>query len=118
MFLAIRPHLVADQGNFRPFGVFCKSVRITKSANTRRSLFLLLLLLAGCLTPKGNEPPEAWNNLNAGMTREEISALIGRPASYPGASQDTWRKGGWELQVTYDENGRARDILRRLVAKR
>lgn len=47
------------------------------------------------------------------MTREEISALIGRPAGDPGASQDTWRKGGWELRVTYDENGRARDILRR-----
>jgi hypothetical protein len=94
-----------------------KSVRITKPWNARRLLCLVLLLLAGCSSPKGNEPPEAWNNLNAGMTREEISAMVGRPAIHLGASQDVWRKGAWELQVTYDENGRARDILRRLVAK-
>ena len=106
-----------EPSNFRPFGVFGKCVRLTRATNALRALLFVLLLLIGCSSPKGNEPPEAWNNLNGGMTREEISAMVGRPASHLGASQNTWRKGGWELQVTYDENGRARDILRRLVAK-
>jgi outer membrane protein assembly factor BamE (lipoprotein component of BamABCDE complex) len=90
---------------------------MTKSLPALRAMLLVVCVLIGCSSPKGNEAPEAWNNLNAGMTRQEISAMLGRPASHLGASQDTWRKGAWELQVSYDENGRARDILRRLVAK-
>lgn len=77
----------------------------------------VLVALMGCSSPKSQEAPAAWNGLNAGMTKEEISALIGRPSTHPGAAQDIWRSSGWELQVTYDENGRARELLRRVVAK-
>lgn len=51
------------------------------------------------------------------MTRQEISALVGQPSSHLGPSKDVWRRSGWELQVTYDDNARARDILRRPVGR-
>ena len=78
---------------------------------------LVLLALTGCSSPKGREAPEAWNSLNAGMTRQEVSSAVGQPATHLGPSRDVWRSSGWELEVTYDDNGRARDILRRPVEK-
>jgi len=80
-------------------------------------VLLVVVALIGCSSPKSDEAPAAWNNLNAGMTKEEISALIGRPTTHLGPAQDVWRNSGWELQVAYDENGQARDIIRRPIGK-
>jgi hypothetical protein len=90
---------------------------MAKFQHALRAMFLVLFVLTGCSSPKGHEAPAAWNSLNAGMTRQEISALLGQPSSHLGPAEDIWRKSGWELQVTYDQNGRARDILRRPVGK-
>jgi hypothetical protein len=78
-------------------------------------MLLVLLALMGCASPGGHEAPAAWNNLNAGMTKQEISAQLGKPSGHVGPDRDAWRSSGWELQVTYDENGRARDIVRHPV---
>jgi len=69
----------------------------------------------GCTSPAGREAPAAWNNLNAGMTKQEIRAQLGQPSGHTGPDRDVWRSSGWELQATYDENGRARDIVRHPV---
>jgi hypothetical protein len=74
---------------------------------------LLLMAIIGCSSPRINEPPSKWNALNAGMTREEVTTLLGQPSGHPSVNRDLWRSKGWELQVDYDQNGRARDIMRR-----
>ena len=78
---------------------------------------IVLAVLLGCAAPQANGPPAAWNGLNGGMTRQEITALIGppEPASIPGS--DLWRSHGWELQIDYEQNGRARNIVRHPVGK-
>src|SRR5689334_5783569 len=92
------------------------SVTAMKAWNRLRLIGLALLVLTGCSSPRTNEAPDAWNALNAGMTRQEVSTALGKPSSL-GPSKDIWRSSGWELEVTYDDNGRARDILRRPVGK-
>ena len=78
---------------------------------------LILVAFLGCSTPKSNEPPSKWTSLNAGMSREEISKLLGPPSGHSGPSRDMWRSSGWELQVDYDQNEQAREIMRRQVGK-
>ncbi len=78
---------------------------------------LLLFALVGCSTVKSQEPPAAWRAVNGGMTREEISKLIGPPIQTLGQGSDTWVKGGWELRVDYDQYGRARNIFSQPVGR-
>ncbi len=78
---------------------------------------LMLSLLIGCSSPKASGPPAAWSGLNGGMTRQEISAIIGPPQSGSGPTRDVWRKSSWELQVDYDQNGRARNIVQHPAGK-
>jgi hypothetical protein len=75
-------------------------------------LCLLCVLFIGCSTPRTNEPPAKWTSLNAGMTRQELTSLLGPPSGHSGVNGDLWRSKGWQLQVDYDKNGRARNILR------
>jgi hypothetical protein len=112
-----RDPLNLDPRNFRSFQVFGNGVKKSKALSRLCGTILIVLAVMGCSSPAANEPPTAWNNLNAGMTKEEISGLIGKPSTHLGLDQDVWRSSGWELQVGYDQNGRARDILRRPIGK-
>jgi hypothetical protein len=77
----------------------------------------LAVLLTGCVTVSSDKAPAAWSRLSPGMTRQEITAALGQPPVQAGSNQDFWRKGGWELHVTYDQAGLARTILRQPVGK-
>ncbi len=83
-----------------------------KTKTAVASYALMLSILLGCSSPKASGPPAAWGGLNGGMTRQEITTIIGPPKGGSGPNRDVWRKSGWELQVDYDENGRARNIVR------
>ncbi len=72
---------------------------------------LLLFALLGCSTVKSQGPPAAWKAVDGGMTRQEISNLIGPPIQNSAPGSDTWVNAGWELRVEYDQYGRARNIL-------
>jgi hypothetical protein len=79
--------------------------------------FGLAVLLTGCVTVNSDKAPAAWSRLSPGMTRQEITAALGQPPVEAGSNQDFWRKGGWELHVTYDQAGLARTLLRQPVGK-
>lgn len=85
----------------------------------RNSLSLLILglglFISGCSTTRTQTSPAAWNELNSGMTREQIVRVAGQPSRCSSLGEDTWRKGKWELRVSYDERGQAVSIVRRLV---
>ena len=72
---------------------------------------LFLSASIGCSAVKSQGPPASWKAVNGGMTRKEISSLIGAPRENPVQSSDTWVKAGWELRVEYDQYGRARNIF-------
>lgn len=76
-------------------------------------LALVLTLMLGCSAPKSQGPPAMWRNVNGGMTQQEISRLIGPPSQSSAQGGDVWIKSGWQLQVDYDQYGRARNILSR-----
>ncbi len=76
-----------------------------------------VFVLVGCATVKSQDPPAAWRTVNGGMTRQEISQLIGPPAQVSDRGGDIWLKAGWELQVDYDQYGRARNILSHPVGR-
>ncbi len=80
-------------------------------------LAVILLTLVGCSTIKPQQPPDAWQGVNGGMTREEISHLIGSPTRISAQGGDLWVKAGWELQIDYDQYGRARNIFSQPVGK-
>jgi hypothetical protein len=75
-------------------------------------IILLLLAVLGCSSVKTHECPAAWNSLSGGMTKQEITGLIGPPTESSAQSGDLWRKAGWELQIDYDQYGRAKNIVR------
>ena len=83
----------------------------------RGATLLALLAFLGCSTLKTNDPPSKWTALNAGMTREELAEMLGPPSVHLGPSRDLWQSKGWELQVDYDQNGRAREIMRNQLGK-
>ncbi len=72
-----------------------------------------LTLIVGCSAPTSQGPPVDWRNVNGGMTQQEISQLIGPPSQSSAQGGDVWIKSGWQLQVDYDQYGRARNILSR-----
>ncbi len=81
------------------------------------ALWLLLFALIGCSTVESQGPPAAWNGVNGGMTRQEISNLIGPPVQTLAQGSDTWVKAGWELRVEYDQYGRARNIFSQPIGR-
>lgn len=69
------------------------------------------MVFCGLLTERFSRPPETWQHVTHGMTREEIHSKLGFP--HPGESSTatndaTWRKsrlyGQWELRVTFDHD--------------
>ncbi len=84
---------------------------------TAAILGLFLVVLAGCASVKAQGPPPAWRTVNGGMTRQEISQLIGPPAQASDGRGDIWVKAGWELKVEYDQYGRAMNILSRPIGR-
>jgi outer membrane protein assembly factor BamE (lipoprotein component of BamABCDE complex) len=74
-------------------------------------LMLTVLCLAGCSSTKTHSSPPSWNSVKEGMSRPEIVRLIGQPTS-PSSSTDIWKGEGWDLHVTYDQSGRAINVLR------
>ncbi len=83
----------------------------------RAAIVGTLFTLLGCSSVKEQGPPTGWNTVNGGMTREEISKLIGPPTQTSAAGRDIWVRSGWQLEIGYDEYGRARNILSQPLAK-
>jgi len=77
-------------------------------------LMLAVIFLAGCSTTYVS--PKAWDAAREGMTRQQIASSLGRPA-FESPSHEVWRDGHWELEVAYDENGRATNVVRSAVLK-
>jgi len=77
-------------------------------------LALALIAFAGCSTTR--VAPKGWNAVGEGMTRAEIASSIGRPVSQL-PSIEVWRSEDWELRIAYDQNGRATNVVRKLVLK-
>ena len=71
----------------------------------------------GCSSTQPQEAPVAWRSVNAGMTQQEISQLLGPPTQPSAQGGDVWIKAGWELQIDYDQYGRARNVLSRPISK-
>jgi hypothetical protein len=97
--------------NFSTFTVLVSLVKPTMLHFKILPGVLFLLALVGCSSAKPHEPPAAWRMVNGGMTRQEISRLIGPPVETLVRGSDLWVKAGWELHVEYDQYGRARNIL-------
>ncbi len=89
------------------------TIPLPKMATIGLALFVLL----GCTSVKSEGPPAAWRAINGGMTRQEISQLIGPPAHASGQGGDVWVKAGWEMHIDYDQYGRARNILSQPTGK-
>ena len=77
-------------------------------------LVFAVVWLAGCSTT--HVSPKAWNVVTEGMTRHDIAASIGQPASQSPVTE-VWRSEGWELRVAYDKAGRATNVVRTFVLK-
>lgn len=72
--------------------------------NTLRISLLGLLLLAAC--SKVN--PDNYNKVEAGMTREEVYGVLGKPDDVSGSglgnltlSSETWNGSGHRIQATF-----------------
>jgi len=77
-------------------------------------LAFVTLWIAGCSTTSVS--PAAWNAVVEGMTRQDIVARIGQPASQSPAG-DTWSREGWDLRVAYDRGGQATNVVRMMILK-
>lgn len=61
---------------------------------------------------KGIASPSAWRYVKPGVSRQELLSQLGQPIVQSPHGEDVWREGDWELQVRYDENDQALEIIR------
>jgi hypothetical protein len=73
------------------------------------------LLLPGCASsdaPRSNYP-KAWLQVEPGMSKEEIHALLGVPQiTQESPPQEIWSApGNWKLTVGYDNRGNVQSVV-------
>jgi len=73
------------------------------------------LLLSGCASsdaPHSNYP-KAWLQIEPGMSREEVHALLGAPqVTQESPPEEIWSApGNWKLTVGFDNQGKVQSVV-------